>query len=610
MAHNKWFTAMLFAPVFAGLAGASNFRVVEDPMAVITDEHPARWVVQWTAPKEYEAPVDLEIRRVHYNMKWKKIESADGKAEPVPRKKKDGGEPASKEEQDPVLAAFRIEGGVKTGDPYQFAITAMGPPFSGVTTVLQLLANNDVQGSVGLTMHSGPAQRLQLIARPGLQKDGRVRVVLLPVDALGYPARFAEPLPVTVWEGSRALWEGRVQEAEQLLINVPDDSVVRLIAKTRIDGVDETIVSNPIWPAPIRGNIANLGDLHWHSELSNDATRGIVEGLAAARDCLNNDFSMPTDHAPEGERWAETVKACDRFNEPDHFATVFGWERSSARGHVNFYFTDPDHAMNPDNFEYPREPAEYIGTIPHRDFVAIPHHTNSRGRIRNGKDAFGAYPWGNPADEYLRLIEIMQTRGNYEREDSPDGWRTDGHNNGASAQAALAMGHKLGFVGGTDNHKGWPCVTRNTGRIFTGLWTKRRERQEVYNALHARHSWACWDTRAIVLFEIGSAMQGDELKLEQPQNLTAQIRLSVEAPLDVLDIVTEDDRVIPVDIAGESLDIDKEADLGTVDESTFFYLRARQSDGALIYASPIFITVEKQSAEHRVSATPAGSIFR
>ena len=483
----------------------ANFRVIEDPRAAITDKHPGRWVVQWTAPMDYVGPVDLDIQRAHYNMRWNKVESVDGKAELVKSEltAKTGS-----------LAVFRIPSNIKTGDTYQFAITAKGPSFSGVTTRLALIVDELEQGRVGLTMHSGPGRELQIIARPGLQKDGRVRVVLLPVDALGYPARFETPLPVTVWAGEQQLWEGRVREAEQIYLDIPDDNVVRLTAKTTIENIAETMVSNPIWPEAALGNIANFGDLHWHTELSSDATRGVLEGLTAARDYFNNDFSMPSDHAPEGERWIETVEACDRFNDPGNFTTVYGWERSSSKGHVNFYFTDPDHPMNPDHFEYPKEPAKYIETIPHKNFVAIPHHTNSRGRIRNGKYAFSPYPWGEPREDYLRLIEIMQTRGNYEREDSPKGWRTDGHNNGSSAQVALAMGHKLGFVASTDNHKGWPCVTRNHGRIYAGIWAERRDRQEIYDALYDRHTWACWDTRAIVLFEIDSSMQGDEIKLK------------------------------------------------------------------------------------------------
>jgi hypothetical protein len=86
-------------------------------------------------------------------------------------------------------------------------------------------------------------------------------------------------------------------------------------------------------------------------------------------------------------------------------------------------------------------------------------------------------------------------------------------------------------------------------------------------------------------------MQGDELTLDKPRNLTARVKLSSEAPLDVLDIVTEDDRAISINVSGNSLDIETQVDLGHVDGETYFYLRARQTDGALIYASPIFVSI-------------------
>ena len=579
-----------------------HVRVIEDPMAAITDDHPCRWVVQWTAPKRYAGPLDLEIRRVHYNMRWESIESADGKARLIRSITQGGGRPRGKTKRsDTTLATFRIGTDVEAGDTYQFAITATGLSVSGVTTVLQLVVKDDsrevVQGVVRLTMHPGPGRELQIIARPSLQKDGRARVVLVPVDELGYPASFARPLPVTVWVDETQLWEGRVQDAKRVLLSIPANGVVRLTARVERTDATEVVLSNPIWPTGHRGQVAAFGDLHWHTELSGDATRGIVEALTAARDYMNLDFASPSDHAPSGKKWIESVRACDRFNEIDNFAVLYAWERSSAKGHVNFYFTNPDHPMNPDKFKYPKEPKQYIENIPHKGFVAIPHHTNSRGKVRNGKHAFSAYPWGKPRDSYLRLIEIMQTRGNYERENAPAGWAIDGRNNGASAQVALAKGHKLGFIASTDNHKGWPSVGRSvradgqSGRIYAGMWAKRRSRQGIYDALYDRHTWACWDTRAIVLFEIDSAMQGDELELREPRRLTARIKMSVEAPLDVLDVVTEDGRAVSVDVSDELLDIETQLDLGRVEESTFFYLRARQRDGALIYASPIFVTV-------------------
>jgi hypothetical protein len=203
---------------------------------------------------------------------------------------------------------------------------------------------------------------------------------------------------------------------------------------------------------------------------------------------------------------------------------------------------------------------------------------------------------------YLRLVEIMQGRGNFEREDPPDGWRCKFRNNGGSVQTALARGHRLGFVGGTDNHAAWPArvfshredTELRVGWIVTGAWVAARTREAVYDALYARHTWACWDTRAIVRFTVGGALQGSELQLAGPQVLVAQIRMSVERPLDVLEIVSAGDASVPLDVAGLGLDVDVEVDLGRVEGDAFFYLRARQVDGALIYASPVFVTQDRK----------------
>ncbi|MHC4221108.1 MAG: PHP domain-containing protein [Planctomycetota bacterium] len=587
----------------------SSFAVVKDPKAIITDRTPAQWILQWTAKKDHTGPVNITIIAVNsksvLNMAWDKIESIDAKAELLwditkPREKTMSRDKRLRD----IIAKFRIDTDVKAGDAYKFAITATGNPVSGSRTSLLLVAGEDFdnqQGPAELLMYAGPANKLDLIARPSLQKDGKVRVVLVPVEPLGYPSSFTKPLPVTVFAGKQQIWKGSVQKSEQLLLKVPDNDVVRLTAKIKIADTVETITSNPIWPARQNGKIATFGDFHWHTELSGDGTRGVEEGLIAARDYINLDFASPSDHTPKAEKWIESVKTCDRFDDPGNFVAMYAWEQSSLKGHVNFYFLDSDHPMNPDNFNYPIEPEKYIENLPHKNFVAIPHHSNAVSyRLKaDGTHFWTAYPWGEPADEYLRQIEIIQSRGNMEREIYPDGWRAKYQNNGGSAQTGLAKGHKLGFIGSTDNHTSWPSVVwsdQYTGklpsRIFAGVWAKDRTRKGIYNSLYNRHTWACWDTRAIVLFEINSAMQGDELTLNGPQKLTARIKMAIEAPLDVLEIVTENDHAISANSLDDSLDIDTQIDLGLVEKSTFFYLRARQTDGAIIYASPVFIKMD------------------
>ncbi|MHC4221707.1 MAG: hypothetical protein ACYST9_04735, partial [Planctomycetota bacterium] len=86
----------------------ASFAVVEDPKAAITDTAPARWVLQWTAQKDHAGPVDIDIRVSHYNMSWKKIESADGRAELVWAVTKRRGRSKRDSRSKGLIAQFRI----------------------------------------------------------------------------------------------------------------------------------------------------------------------------------------------------------------------------------------------------------------------------------------------------------------------------------------------------------------------------------------------------------------------------------------------------------------------------------------------------------------------
>lgn len=176
------------------------------------------------------------------------------------------------------------------------------------------------------------------------------------------------------------------------------------------------------------------------------------------------------------------------------------------------------------------------------------------------------------------------------------GWEASsdqGHENVyfTDPQHPLVYGGSAGYTGGTDNHCGWPSFidSRAASNIYTGVWATARTRGAVFDAHVARHTWACWDTRAIVWFTVNDVLQGGELTLTRTQPLSASIRLSVEAPLDLLEIVSPGDAAIAVDVAGMGLDIETRVSLGDVSADTYFYLRALQRDGALIYASPVFV---------------------
>ncbi len=588
------------------------FKLTEDPQYAHTSNESGHWTLSWQAEKNYAAPLEVELRG--YNLKtlvamqW--IDITCDRGERLWRVQEGPSfNDISAHNRDLVIARFRLSEPVSVGETISFMISAKPMSLAGATFPIYLVVNGDEQaGSVTLLTHAGPVRRLAIIARPAPESDSRFRVLVQPQDAGGYATAFAQPVPITVSNGSDALWQGDVQEPVPLALELPSGKTVRLTA--HLDAADLAsgdaiengesnndrfeVTSNPIWTTSA-DLMPILGEIHWHSDISFDGMRKLEQAFGVARDVVNLDFAAPADHTPKGH-WAAIVSACDAANEPGHFATLYSWEQSSDEGHVNFYFTDPDHPMNPEAFDYPIRPAQYIEALPYNNFLAIPHHANAVSyAIRDdGSHYWNAYPWGEPRDDYLRLVEIFQSRGNFEREDPPDGWRTEFRNNGSSAQTALEKGHKIGFTGGTDNHQCWPA-RENSGRapigwIYTGAWVTSRDRQAVFDALYARHTWACWDTRAIVCFRINDAMQGDELKVASGARLMAHIQLAVEQPLAVLEIVSRHDATWP--IAANGLEIDTTLDLGPATDNTFFYLRARQNDGAIIYASPIFITLD------------------
>jgi hypothetical protein len=108
--------------------------------------------------------------------------------------------------------------------------------------------------------------------------------------------------------------------------------------------------------------------------------------------------------------------------------------------------------------------------------------------------------------------------------------------------------------------------------------------------LYSRHTWAVWDTRALVYFAINGARSGDELQISAGTPLVAHIKMSAEDALQSIEIVSHGKTVW---VASKSdLDFETDVPLGTVTQSTYLYLRALQRNGGLIYASPVFVNIK------------------
>ncbi len=532
-----------------------------------------------------------------------------------------------------TLFRLHLPGGVRRGDVVEIELTVIPPIWAGVDHALTAWTSGS-GGEEGfseeagcgcvLSVAPGPVERLAVNSRPTPGPDGTVRTAIVPEDRFGNPAAFEREVGCELaWNGTATPVRvassaivclpapaGRVGRAR---VSVPESalSARENVANGRREPGVLVVTGNPVWHAATGGLRPAFGEFHWHTDFSGDGQRSIREALRFARDGLNLDFAGPGDHNPRGRDWAETVAALEEFERPGEFATLFGWENASDRGHENYYFTDPAHPLvcGGSAGVTGARPETLVDRLKalhaERDFIAVPHHTNCVSEARRLEDDapyWHAYPWPAP-QPYIRLVEIFQTRGNQERNVYDDAWRGWHQGNGASVQDALALGHRLGFVGGTDNHCGWPgrAYAEHEGAglhaprsvILTGVWTPSVARPAVYEALRARHTWAVWDTRALVDFRVNGGAAGDEIAVVPGTPLVARLRLSAEDSLQTIEVVSEGQVVWQT--SSEEPDLEREIPLGPAGRSTHFYLRALQRDGGIVYASPVFVMVERVS---------------
>lgn len=582
------------------------------------------------------ARVELRADRMRGGYFWKCVHSEMDQAEMVwrwlkrPQASDLAGNPGR------ILFRARLASGVRKGIALRIRLRLIPPYIVSVPLELSLWADGGASrlngkpvperepgASCAIPLRSGPVERLAAWCRPAPGPDGTVRALVAPQDRFANPSRFEQPVDcVLSWNGEERVetvsgprilsLPAPRQDVERLVVRVPLDALAlsENIDNAVRDGSLFLVTGNPVWARSVEGRRAAFGEMHWHTGLSGDGQGAPEDAFARARDDMNLDFAAPSDHSPDAGSWKRTVSAVDAAHEPGFFATFFGWERSTRRGHENYYFTTPDHPMCCHGRHAPvfsdktgLHGAGRAALLAEPDYLCVPHHTNSEAETltAEGVPYWHPYPWGDP-EPALRLAEIMQVRGNQERNQYPDAWMGWHQNNGASLQDALARGHKLGFTGGTDNHMAWPgrawepaeanLLGGNSpvhSAILTGVWTEAVERRAVFGALRARRTWAVWNTRAILWFEINGAPMGGELRQPAGAALRARIRLSAQDSLQSVEIVSNGGAIWGRSFAGTDLDI--EVPLGRVAGEAYFYLRARQRDGGLIYGSPVFLAV-------------------
>jgi hypothetical protein len=362
--------------------------------------------------------------------------------------------------------------------------------------------------------------------------------------------------------------------------------------------------SNPIgagfYPADVQGRPSRVyfGELHsqmWHSM----GTGTTVEFFTWGRDAAGLDFCAPANHynhrtEATAEVWQEVVDTANAFDEPGRFATLVSYEWGGTRtsGHKNVYYRERSGEFAPWYRGVHASPEDLWKSLEGRDVLTIPHHTKFGGTT----------DWSFRNDRHQRLAEICSLWGISE-EGGPH-----------SIQAALAMGHRVGFVGGTDSHYGLAnqgSYHVNDGNGLACVIAPELTRDAIWQALYDRHCYATTGDRILLDFRLtveeghGSAIypMGSDVAVDLGATVhrTLALRVAGTHQLERVEILRNNQVVFSTspgteDFSATWTDSDPAASV-TLDPTfpqdrpfLYYYLRVRQKNRQQAWSSPIWLT--------------------
>ena len=371
-------------------------------------------------------------------------------------------------------------------------------------------------------------------------------------------------------------------------------------------------VSNPIDVVEAGSNRIFFGDLHTHAPGALDSSHrphgpfmahGVgtyAEALRYARDisgldCVGVAWFPPPQNiealwsVPRADDWEEYQAIVADSYEPGEFAPLVAIELSDpSAGHRVILYPDEGKRVTTSKIEEIWPALEGTGA------VVVPHHINvtSEGGYQNWR----TQDWQRHNAAFQTVLEIAQNRGAFET-DVPDGATVLG-GGGASAQDALAMGRRLGFVGGTDSHHAQPG--RNTCAMagvdfhdhvtggLTAIIAPELTRAALIQALKERRCYATTGARIVLDFSVDGHGMGAEFAASEPA-VSVTARVLGTAPLKRVEVIGNNNVVFTQPGDGRVCELAETLSLAE-GQTTYFYLRVTQSDGHVAWSSPIWVS--------------------
>ncbi|RPJ58116.1 MAG: hypothetical protein EHM23_18385 [Acidobacteria bacterium] len=334
------------------------------------------------------------------------------------------------------------------------------------------------------------------------------------------------------------------------------------------------------------------GDLHRHTDISADGMKDgdILDTYRYALDAAALDFLAVTDHSGHERMhyfkydWWRTRQMATFFNNPGHFVTFFGYERTVTYpgGHHNIISTRRDLAP------FPISDEEFYGLesngdrlFPHlkaRGEIAVPHTTTQ----------LGGTAWVENDPQVEPVVEVFQAyRGAYDEPNSPAKPR-DTSNADGFVWKAWEKGLRLGVIASSDHqstHQSLACVY---AADFTA--------ESILEGLKRRRTFAATDN--IVIRFQAVDQDGHAFKMGEEMQIETAPRLEVEiygtAPIKRIELI-RNGTIINLREPAATHDEFGYCDPSPVPGTSYYHLRVVQEDKQLAWSSPIWVTLKKLS---------------
>jgi hypothetical protein len=330
------------------------------------------------------------------------------------------------------------------------------------------------------------------------------------------------------------------------------------------------------------------GEFHRHSEISLDGGQDgtILDQWRYVIDAVALDWVGCCDHDNGGGReytWWLTQKETDLFYAPGRFSPIFSYERSVAypEGHRNVLFAQRGIRTLP---RLPKVADDAPGKAPDtlmlyrylKEFHGVAaSHTSATVM---GTD------WRDSDPEVETTVEIYQgDRQNYEKPGSPrtstetdsiGGYRPKGY-----VDRALEMGYRMAFQASSDHV--------STHMSFANVLTTAVTREAIMEGFRKRHVYGSTDN-ILAEFRSGDHIMGDEFSSAQAPAF--QVHLTGTAKLAKVVIVKDGHYVYSQEPNAEDVKFNWRDNSPTAGKASYYYVRGEQTDGEIVWVSPMWIT--------------------